>query len=302
MVHLELVDDGQVKVLLDDGLGDVRRQLRVALDLGHRARAIALVGGLKFGRSANGKGRDHAQVEVGGVVVIDQVDHVRCVLFHPGLARLIAFEQRRPIVVAGLAMVNGRANRRHMRGIHRGADARLPFRFCFSSCMRLFHLVCKLFLCIFFPGLPGGGLAHRALRVAAFTDDAVALGAAPAGDHHVTVLLLAHAGHAAGHLLKTQAVGGAEFGQEVNIAAGAHHPVQVAGPHGGALLLGHRPFGQVGVFVLLEAQAVVGLHQAHAKLVQPIAFAALVGVKNRRAGHVQIGFVQGHGGLLESKF
>src|SRR6218665_2166763 len=43
----------------------------------------------------------------------------------------------------------------------------------------------------------------------------------PATDHHVAVLLFAQAGHAAGHLLEALAVGGADLGQEVDVAAQA---------------------------------------------------------------------------------
>lgn len=72
MVHLQVVDDGQVKVLLDDGLRNMRGQLWVTLDLGHRACAIAFVGWLELGSCANRKRGDHTQVERGRVVVVDE--------------------------------------------------------------------------------------------------------------------------------------------------------------------------------------------------------------------------------------
>src|SRR6185369_9917062 len=40
--------------------------------------------------------------------------------------------------------------------------------------------------------------------------------------------------------------------------------------------------------------AVLRLHQRHAELVEPVALAALLRVEDRRAGHVLVGFVQGH--------
>ena len=50
------------------------------------------------------------------------------------------------------------------------------------------------------------------LRVAVFANHAVANYAAPACNHHVAVFKLASARHAASHLLKALAVGGAQFG------------------------------------------------------------------------------------------
>ena len=296
VIDLQVIDDGQVKVLLNDRLRNVRGQARVALDLGHGARAVAFVGRLELGGGADGKGGDHAQVKVGGVVVVDEEDHVGRVLFHPLFAGLEAFEHGGPVIVAGLAVVHRRADGRYVRGEHRGGDAGLARCGVLAGGIGLGDGLGQLVLGL--PFFPCVRLAHWALRVAVFADEAVALGAAATGEHHLAVLLLGHAGHAAGHLLKTQAVGRAQFGQEVDVAAGAHHPVQVPRPHGGTLLVGHGPFGQVGIFILLEAGAVVRLHQAHAELVEPVAFAALVGIKNGRAGHVQIGFFQGHGCLL----
>jgi hypothetical protein len=74
----------------------------------------------------------------------------------------------------------------------------------------------------FFPSLsgPGGGPA--------------------AADHHVAVGLFAHAGHGARHLLEALAVGGADLGQEVDVAAQRDAAVQVARHHGLLLVLGHR--------------------------------------------------------------
>jgi hypothetical protein len=145
------------------------------------------------------------------------------------------------------------------------------------------------------PFLPGLGLRGRTLRVAALAQVAVALGAAAAGNHHVAVGVFAHAGHAARHLLERQAIRRAQLGQKVDVATRAHGPVQVARTHCRLLLVGHGPFGQVGIFVGLEARAVLGLQEAPAELVEPVALAALLRVEDGRAGHVFVGFVQGHG-------
>src|SRR5574343_1469857 len=57
------------------------------------------------------------------------------------------------------------------------------------------------------------------LGVAVLAEDAVALGAAATGQHHGHVFLLAHAGHGRGHVLEALAVGRADLGQEVDVAA-----------------------------------------------------------------------------------
>src|SRR5256885_4970343 len=133
------------------------------------------------------------------------------------------------------------------------------------------------------------GLALRlavGLGIALLAHAAVAFGRTASAHHHVAVFLFGHAGHGAGHLLEALAVRGADLGQEVDVAARAHAPVEVAGQHGLLLFLAHGPFVQVGTLVGLEALAVLGLHQRHAELVEPVAFAGLLGIKNDGAGHV----------------
>ena len=116
VVHVHLVHDGQVKVLLNDRLRDVRGQLRMTLDLGHWAWSPAFVGRRVLGRSANRKGRDHVQAESCCVVIEHQEDHVRLVILHPLLGEVIACKQRLPVIFLCLAQVHGCANGGHMRG------------------------------------------------------------------------------------------------------------------------------------------------------------------------------------------
>jgi hypothetical protein len=87
------------------------------------------------------------------------------------------------------------------------------------------------------------------LRITVLAHIAIAFGRAAAAHHHGAVLFFGHAGHGAGHLLEALAVGGADLGQEVDIAAGAHAPVQVARQHGLLLLFGHRPLVEIGTLV-----------------------------------------------------
>ena len=93
------------------------------IDRGHRARAPAFVGRRELGRRADGEGRDHLQAEGRGVVVVDEEDHVGPVLLHPLLGELVAPEHRLPVRLAGLAVVDRRADGRHVRGVDGGGDA-----------------------------------------------------------------------------------------------------------------------------------------------------------------------------------
>src|SRR3954453_4436834 len=127
------------------------------------------------------------------------------------------------------------------------------------------------------------------------SDAAVAFdGAAPA-DHHVAVLFLGHAGHAAGHLLEALSVGGADLREKVDVAAELDAAIEVACEHCLLLLLSHGPFVEISAFVRLEALAVLRFHQRHAELVEVIALPRHVSVKNRGAGYILVGFVERHG-------
>src|SRR5688572_30321327 len=87
------------------------------------------------------------------------------------------------------------------------------------------------------------------LRVAVLADHAVALDGAAAADHHLAVLLLAHAGHAGGHLLEALAVGGADLGEKVDVAAFRDRRVEIAREHRLLLRLGHRPLVEIAALV-----------------------------------------------------
>src|SRR5690606_41268509 len=65
----------------------------------------------------------------------------------------------------------------------------------------------------------------------ALRDAAIARRRATAGDHHVAIGLLAHAGHLRGEVLEGESVGRADLGEEVDIAAELDHPVVVAREH-----------------------------------------------------------------------
>ena len=71
MIDLHLVDDGEVELVEDDRLRDMRGELGMPLHHRHRPRAPAFVGGRKFRRAAERESRDHLDRECGGVVVVD---------------------------------------------------------------------------------------------------------------------------------------------------------------------------------------------------------------------------------------
>jgi hypothetical protein len=69
------------------------------------------------------------------------------------------------------------------------------------------------------------------------------------------------------------AVGRAELGGEVDVAAELEHPVVLPLEDGLALLRGERELVEIGGFVRLEGLAVLVLHQRHAEHVEMIALA-----------------------------
>ena len=139
VVHIHLVDDGEVKVLLDHALRNVAGQLGVALHHGHGARAPAFIGRLVLRCSADGERGNQVQAEGRGVVVVDEEDDIGLVVLHPLPGEVVAREQRLPVVFLGLAQVHGRANGGHVR--------------CVNGCGNACHGVQSFWAC---PALPCG--------------------------------------------------------------------------------------------------------------------------------------------------
>jgi len=115
VVDLHLVDDGEVELVQDDRLGDMRGELGMALDHRHRARPPPFVGGRELGRAAEREGRHDLDREGGGMVVVDHDRHVGLGLGHPFLRALEAGEDPLPVRLLGLLVVDRRADRRHVR-------------------------------------------------------------------------------------------------------------------------------------------------------------------------------------------
>ncbi len=125
VVDLHLVDDGEVELVEDHGLRDVRGERGMALHHRHRARTPALVGRRKLRRATECEGRDHLHREGRGVVVIDHDGHVGLGLGHPFLGLLEAREHPLPVGLLGLAIVERRPD---------GGDVRRP-----NTCDDLCH-------------------------------------------------------------------------------------------------------------------------------------------------------------------
>jgi hypothetical protein len=92
MVNVHFVDNGQIKVLLNDRLSNVRGQIGMSFDHGHRAGTPPFIGGLKQSGRANGKCWNDVQTESCGMVVVDQKNNVWFVVLHPLLAKFIALK------------------------------------------------------------------------------------------------------------------------------------------------------------------------------------------------------------------
>ena len=122
MVDIHLVDDGQVEIVLDHRLRDMRRQFGMTDHGGHWPRTPAFVGRRVTGSGADRKGRDHVQTESCCMVVVDQEDHVGSVVGHPLLGDLVAFEQRLPVSLVVFPQVKRCAYRGDMRGEDAGGD------------------------------------------------------------------------------------------------------------------------------------------------------------------------------------
>ena len=117
---------------------------------------------------------------------------------------------------------------------------------------------------------------------------AVAFHRAAAAEHHVGVVLLGGAGHDRRQMLERVAVGGAELGGEIDVAAEFQHAVVVALEHRVGLLRREFEFLQVLRLVGLEGPAVLVLHQRHAEHVDAIALARAFGIEHESARDIVI--------------
>src|SRR5262249_14046587 len=117
---------------------------------------------------------------------------------------------------------------------------------------------------------------------------AIALDRAAAAEHHRRIVLLRRAGHQRGEMLKRMAVGGAELGGEIDIAAKLQHAVVVTLEDGVGLLRRKFELFQVFRLVGLEGFAVLVLHQRHAEHVDAIALAGAFGIEHESARNIVV--------------
>src|SRR6266404_3301468 len=141
-----------------------------------------------------------------------------------------------------------------------------------------------------FGARPGGGFASR-LACRRFCGiaprfAAVALDRTAAGKHHLGIVFLGRARHHGRDVLERMAVGRAQFGGEIDVAAELQHAVVVPLEDGFALLWRQRKAVKIGGLVLLEGLAVLRLHQRHAEHVEVIALARSIRIEHERAGNV----------------
>src|SRR5262249_45074742 len=115
VIDRHLVDDGEVELVEDHRLGDVRGERRMTLYDRHRARAPALVGRRKVRRAAERERGNEIDRESRSVVVIDDNGDIGLGLAHPFLRLLEAREYALPIGLLGLAVVDGCPDGGHMR-------------------------------------------------------------------------------------------------------------------------------------------------------------------------------------------
>ncbi len=115
MIHVHLVHDGEIELIQDQRLRQVRCELWMPLNDRHWSRPPALIGGLKLRRTAKRERGNQLERECGRVIVVDEDDHIDLLLGNPLLGEFKTLEYRLPIGFVGLAQVDGSADRRYMR-------------------------------------------------------------------------------------------------------------------------------------------------------------------------------------------
>jgi hypothetical protein len=117
VIDVDLVDHGQVEILMDHLRGDIGRKFWIADHLRHRTRAIAFVRRVEFRARHDRESWDHLETEGGGVIVVDEEDHIGLVRPLPFLGEVVSGEQRLPVVLLRLAKIEARADGGNVRGI-----------------------------------------------------------------------------------------------------------------------------------------------------------------------------------------
>ena len=124
VVERQALEDRQVELVVDQRPRDVARQRRVSLQRRDLAHAQALVGDAVLVAHAERERRVVVEEERGGVVVEAEEEHVGLLLGQPLRHRLVALEQRRPVRVVLLALVERHRDGGDVRGADAADDAR----------------------------------------------------------------------------------------------------------------------------------------------------------------------------------
>src|SRR3954470_8885631 len=117
---------------------------------------------------------------------------------------------------------------------------------------------------------------------------AVAVDTAASGEHHLDVLLFAHAGLLGGQLLERHAVTCSELERVVDVAAELEHVEPFALQHCLALFGRERELVEVALLVRSERLAVRLVPQGHAEHVEPVPLATAPAIEHERAGNVVV--------------
>ena len=115
VIDLHLVADGEVELIENDRLRYVRGKRRITLHHRNRTRTPTFIGRWELRGAAKRKGRDHLDRECRSVIVVNNDRDVRLGLAHPFLRFLEARKHPLPIGLLGLAVVDRRADSRHVR-------------------------------------------------------------------------------------------------------------------------------------------------------------------------------------------
>src|SRR5271168_2243969 len=127
---------------------------------------------------------------------------------------------------------------------------------------------------------------------------AIAVGAAAAILHHLRVGFLVGPGHDGRHVLKALAVAREQLRQEIDVPAECDHAVPIARQYHQPLRLRHGPGLEVLRLIGLERRAILGLHQRHAELIEPVALTRALGIEHRGARYVIVGLRLAHSRTL----
>src|SRR3954465_2675137 len=123
VVERKVLEEREVALLVDQRARDVARERRVALELRDLPYAEAFVGDGVLLAHAEREGRVLVEEERGGVVVEAEEEDIGLLLRQPLRHRLVALEERLPVRIALLALVERHRDRGHVGGADAANDA-----------------------------------------------------------------------------------------------------------------------------------------------------------------------------------